>query len=621
MLYLHLFRQNGPPPAYKKQPLMPIRLYMAFAAILASLSTRAQQPTLTLHMDENSPAVSPGLYGLMTEEINFSYEGGLYGELIRNRSFKDSSHIPAFWSLVHDDGSNDSMSLDKKDGISEALPVSLRLDVLNREGRSGIANEGFWGIAVKPATTYQGSFYAKYTGTTTPNLTVSLESPDGKTTFATATVNAAQPEWRRYTFTLTTTAGITPTKDARFVITTRQPGSYWFSLVSLFPPTYKNRANGNRADIMQLLADMKPAFLRLPGGNYLEGNTFSNRFDWKKTIGPLEDRPGHLSPWHYRSTDGLGLLEYLEWCEDLKMEPLLAVFAGYVLDRDYLDSGHFLQPFVDDALDEIEYVMGDASTRWGAERARDGHPQPFPLHYIEIGNEDGFDASGSYGRRYAQFYDAIKGKYPKLHIISTVGGKDGLGSRFPAPEGRTEIVDEHYYRNASQMEENAGQYDHYDRGGPKVFVGEWATREGDPTTNFNAALGDAAWMTGMERNSDLVIMASYAPLFVNVSPGGMQWKSDLIGYDALHVFGSPSYYAQKLFSTHLGNKIIPLTTANMPTQLSRLTARETAEGRQPKSIDALFFSATLDSTKDILYLKVVNTQSTPQPLKIDLAGT
>src|SRR6185437_3453720 len=299
----------------------------------------------------------------------------------------------------------------------------------------------------------------------------------------------------------------------------------------------------------------------------------------------------------------------------------LAVFAGYVLDRDYLDAGHFLQPFVDDALDEIEYVMGDTTTRWGAERAREGHPQPFPLHYIEIGNEDGFDASGSYGRRYSQFYDAIKAKYPQLRIISTVGGKDGLGSRFPAPEGRTEIVDEHYYRTASQMEENAGQYDHYDRRGPKVFVGEWATREGDPTTNVNAALGDAAWMTGMERNSDLVIMASYAPLFVNVSPGGMQWKSDLIGYDALHVFGAPAYYAQKLFSTHLGNKIIPLTTANMPTQLSRLTARETAEGRQPKSIDALFFSATLDSTKDILYLKVVNTQSTPQPLKIDLAGT
>jgi alpha-L-arabinofuranosidase len=604
---------------------MPFRLYTFFLAFIV-LSSQAQQPTLTLHLDQNGPAVSPGLYGLMTEEINFSYEGGLYGELIRNRSFKDSSREAAFWSLLQDAGGKSSMSLDKTNGISEALPVSLHVDV---ENNTAIANQGFWGIAVKPATTYQGSFYAKYTGPSAanataagaaPSLTITLETPDGKTTFATATVSHLTAVWQRYTYTLTTNNDITPTANARFVIATRQPGNYWFSLVSLFPPTYKNRANGNRSDIMQLLAEMKPAFLRLPGGNYLEGVTFSNRFDWKKTVGTLEGRAGHLSPWHYRSTDGLGLLEYLDWCEDLNMEPLLAVFAGYVLNRDYLEAGPFLQPFVDDALDEIEYITGDANTKWGAERVKDGHPQPFPLHYIEIGNEDGFDASGSYGRRYAQFYDAIKAKYPQLHIISTVGGKDPLGARFPAPEGRTEIVDEHYYRTASQMEENAGQYDHYPRNGPKIFVGEWATREGDPTTNFNAALGDAAWMTGMERNADLVIMSSYAPLFVNVSPGGMQWKSDLIGYDALNAFGSPSYYAQKLFSTHLGNKIVPLTAENMPTQMSKLTARDSAAGLQPKSIDALFFSATVDSIKNILYLKVVNTQPTAQLLSINIAG-
>ena len=565
---------------------------------LCSLGIQAQQPTLTLHLDQNAPAVSPGLYGLMTEEINFSYEGGLYGELIRNRSFKDSSHKAAFWSLLQDADGKSTMSLDKKNGISEALPVSLHLDAQNA---SAIANEGFWGIPIRPATTYQGSFYAKCSDANNAGETITLESTDGKTTYASTTVTGINAQWQHYTFTLTTAANITPTANARFVIATRQPGNYWFSLVSLFPPTYKNRPNGNRSDIMQLLADMKPAFLRLPGGNYLEGNTFSARFDWKKTIGPLEQRPGHLSPWNYRSTDGLGLLEYLQWCEDLDMEPLLAVFAGYVLNRDYLEAGPFLQPFVDDALDEIEYVMGDVNTRWGAQRAHDGHPQPFSLHYIEIGNEDGFDASGSYGRRYAQFYDAIKAKYPQLHIISTVGGKDGLGGRFPAPEGKTEIVDEHYYRSAAQMEENAGQYDHYDRNGPKVFVGEWATREGFPTTNFNAALGDAAWMTGMERNSDLVIMSSYAPLFVNVNPGGMQWKSDLIGYDALNAFGSPSYYTQKLFSTHLGNKIVPLTTQNMPAH-------------------ALFFSATLDSAKNILYLKVVNIQSTSQPLSLVLTG-
>lgn len=601
---------------------MPNCLRLLLAAAITGLFTnlQAQQPAkLTLHLDQQGRNVSPGLYGLMTEEINFSYEGGLYGELIRNRTFKDSTHKAAFWSLVEAPGTDDSMSLDKTNGISEALPVSLRLDVKNANTNTGIANEGFWGIAIRPATTYRGSFYAKAAGIP-GQLTVTLESPDGKTIYATAEVAAPATQWQQYKYTLTTPAGITPTADARFVIRTHTPGSYWFSLVSLFPPTYKDRPNGNRPDIMKLLAAMKPSFLRLPGGNYLEGNTFSTRFEWKKTIGPLAQRPGHLSPWNYRSTDGLGLLEYLEWCEDLDMEPLLAVFAGYVLDRDYLDAGPFLKPFVDDALDEIEYVTGDVSTRWGAQRAKDGHPKPFPLHYIEIGNEDGFDRSGSYVRRYAQFYDAIKARYPQLHIISTVGGKDFLGARYPALEGKTEIVDEHYYRNASQMEENAGQYDHYDRSGPKIFVGEWATREGQPTPNSNAALGDAAWMTGMERNSDLVIMASYAPLFVNVDPGGMQWRSDLIGYDALHSYGSPSYYAQVLFSNHLGNKIIPLTTENIPTQLTKLNARDSAAGRRPKTIDAMFFSATLDSGKNILYLKIVNTTPMSQALTIDLAG-
>jgi len=590
---------------------------------ISSIQLRAQTgpARLTLHLDRQARNVSPGLYGLMTEEINFSYEGGLYGELIRNRTFKDSARHAAFWSLVQPAGNKDSISLDKKNGISEALPVSLRLDVKNAGTNTGIANQGFWGIAVRPATTYQGSFYVKYTGAANVHpLTVALQSSNGNITYATAEVAAPAAQWQQYKFKLTTAANITPTADAVFVITTHDPGSYWFSLVSLFPPTYKDRVNGNRSDIMKLLAAMKPAFLRLPGGNYLEGNTFSQRFNWEQTIGPLEQRPGHLSPWNYRSTDGLGLLEYLEWCEDLDMEPLLAVFAGYVLNRDHLDAGPFLQPFVDDALAEIEYVTGDVNTKWGAQRAKDGHPKPFPLHYIEIGNEDGFDMSGSYGRRYAQFYDAIKAKYPQLHIISTVGGKDFLGARFPAPEGKTEIVDEHYYRNASEMEENAAQYDSYDRNGPKIFVGEWATREGFPTTNFNSALGDAAWMTGMERNSDLVIMASYAPLFVNVNPGGMQWKSDLIGYDALNSFGSPSYYAQALFSNHLGNKIIPLTPENIPTQLTKLSARDSAAGRQPKTIHGMFFSATLDSQKNILYLKIVNALSTGQQLTVDLTG-
>ncbi len=438
--------------------------------------------------------------------------------------------------------------------------------------------------------------------------------------YASAQVTGIGSAWQRYTATLTTTAGVKPTADTRLVISTRGTGTYWFNLVSLFPPTYNNRPNGNRPDIMQLLAGMKPAFLRFPGGNYLEGDYFSTRFPWKKTLGGIEQRPGHPSCWGYRSSDGMGLLEYLEWCEDLKMEPLLAVFAGYTLKTDYFDAGPFLQPFVDEALEEIEYVTGDANTKWGAQRVKDGHPEPFKLSYVEIGNEDGFDRSGTYERRFTQFYDAIKAKYPQLQVISTVGGRDPLGSRFQVNARRPDAWDEHYYRNAAEMEEDAAHYDNYSRSGPKVFVGEWATREGFPTPNFNSALGDAAWMTGMERNSDLVVMSCYAPLFVNVNPGGMQWKSDLIGYDALSSYGSPSYYAQKMFSNYSGDKVIPITAGNIPMQQRKMYGKDSAAGRAPSQIPALFFVATRNTKAGTVYLKVVNAQPVAQDVKIDLQG-
>jgi len=580
----------------------------------------AQTPaSLVLQMDKQGTPVSPRLYGLMTEEINYSYDGGLYAELIRNRIFKDNPKNPDYWSVIRDEGSTDSLKLDTKQPINNALTTCLLLDVQQPGKRTGIANSGYWGIPVQPNTSYHGSFYAK-TDRIDKNLTVSIESNDGKTIYATARVSRVGNEWQRYTFTLVTGNTVQPSADTRFVIAATDAGKYWFNLVSLFPPTYNDRSNGNRPDIMQMLAAMKPAFLRFPGGNYLEGQMFSTRFAWKKTLGPLDQRPGHMGTWSYRSSDGMGLLEFLEWCEDLKMEPLLAVFAGYTLNRDYLDSGSLLQPFVDDALEEIEYVIGDASTKWGAKRAMDGHPKPFKLSYIEIGNEDGFDISGSYERRYLQFYDAIKAKYPFLKIISTVGGKDPLGQRVKAPVRSLEMLDEHYYRNAWEMEEDAGHYDNYDRNGPKIFVGEWATREGEPTPNFNSALGDAAWMTGMERNSDLVLMSCYAPLFVNVNPGGMQWKSDLIGYNALSVYGSPSYYAQQMFSNYIGNEVVPVAASNIPTRLRGLSKKDSAAGMEAKQIPVLFCVATRNTQTGTVYLKLVNAGGDIQPVKISLAG-
>jgi alpha-N-arabinofuranosidase len=368
------------------------------------------------------------------------------------------------------------------------------------------------------------------------------------------------------------------------------PGTVWLQLLSVFPPTYKDRANGNRKDLMEMLAAMHPAFLRFPGGNYLEGNTIPERFDWKKTVGPLVDRPGHMSPWRYRSSDGMGLLEFLEWCEDLKMQPVLAVYAGYSLQQQFVKPGPDLEPYVQDALDEIEYVTGDASTKWGAERVKNGHPAPFALNYVEIGNEDQFDRSKSYDGRYAQFYDAIKKKYPALTLIATTPVKGHV----------MDMVDDHYYKRAEEFFGDTHHYDKLDRNGPKIFVGEWATREGTPTPNMGAALGDAAWMTGMERNSDLILISSYAPLLVNVNPNGMQWQSDLIGYDANSSYGSPSYYAQVMFASYVGTE----------------TVASDLEGAG----DRLFYTVTRDAAKGIVYLKIVNASSKAQELKISLDG-
>ncbi|HVS97310.1 MAG TPA: alpha-L-arabinofuranosidase C-terminal domain-containing protein [Puia sp.] len=587
--------------------------------VLLLCGAGAQAQSVTLRLDEPGHAVPRGLYGLMTEEINYSYDGGLYGELIRNRSFKDNPLYPAHWASVAEGGARGKMALDRRNVINEALTVCLRLDVEATGKRVGIADSGYWGIPVRANTGYTASFYAK--ASNPGPLTVSIESNDGKTVYATARTPDVGRGWKQYRLMLHTAADVKPTADARFVIAAADTGTYWFNLVSLFPPTYHNTPNGNRPDVMQLLADMKPAFLRFPGGNYLEGDYFSTRFDWKKTIGALDQRPGHPSPWGYRSTDGMGLYEYLMWCEDLHMEPLLAVFAGYTLKGDHLEDPAFLKPFVEEALDEIEYVTGDPSTKWGAIRARDGHPAPFPLHYVEIGNEDGFDRSGSYEKRFDQFAAAIRSRYPQLKIISTVGGrKDWLSGQSNTPKGNPDLIDEHFYRNSLEMQDMATLYDTADRNGPKIFVGEWATREGSPTTNLHAALGDAAFLTGLERNSDLVIMACYAPLFVNVNPGGMQWRSDLIGYNALSSYGSPSYYVQKLFSEYPGDEVVPVEARDLPTQVKKPNARDSARGVPPKTIPAMFFSATRDTHAGMIYLKVVNATAVAQDVDLQLAG-
>jgi alpha-N-arabinofuranosidase len=564
------------------------------ASSMAQAPRALPQRQLTVDPGTVVTPVSPTLYGLMTEEINHSYDGGLYAELVQNPTFRSNWEGVLQWGLVRQGDSRANISIDKTSGPSKALPYSLKLDVqaASAHNEAGISNPGYWGIAMKPNTLYKGSFYAKVGDDTAGPLDVRIVSDHSGAVLGHATVALQGGDWSQYAYSFTTGA-MPVTSDNHLEVTAAKPGTVWLQLVSLMPPTFNNRPNGLRPDLMKRMADMHPNFVRLPGGNYLEGDRPEDWYNWKETIGPLVDRPGHQAPWTYWSTDGLGLLEFLEWTEDLKVEPVLAVYAGYALRGKYYAPGKELEPYVQAALDEVEYVTGDTSTKWGAQRAKDGHPAPFPLHYIEIGNEDFFDKSGSYDGRFAQFAQALRKKYPQYKLIATTKVKEKAGAE-------PDLIDDHYYKPPFEMMDFVKHYDDAPRTGPKVFVGEWATRSGSPTPNFGDALGDAAWMTSMERNSDLILIASYAPLLVNVSPGAMQWPTDLIGFNAETTYVSPSYYAQALFAAHLGDG----------------TAKSSLDGMG----DRFFYSATVSSKDHVLHLKLVNATDKDQPLSVELAG-
>ena len=582
----------------------------SFLLLIASLFIARGNPTLTIEAGQATGKASPILYGLMTEEISHSYDGGLYAELVHNRAFLDSRTEPVHWSVVAEKPSEASMALDPANPLNEQLKTSLKVQVASAtaDAPAGVANDGYWGIPLKPHTRYRASFYAKAAEGFSGPVRVALVGEDQRTVYAEAKSSKLGADWKRYEMTLKT-GEVQPTSGVRLLLSLDRPGTVWLDLVSLFPPTWNHRPNGLRPDIMQMLVDMKPAFLRLPGGNYLEGDTIETRFDWKKTIGPLAERPGHQGPWGYRSTDGLGLLEFLEWCEDMKAEPVLAVYAGYSLHGQHINPGADLEPFVRDALDEIEYVTGSKSTKWGARRAKDGHPRPFPLHYVEIGNEDWFDRSGSYDARFVQFSQAIHVKYPGLKCISTVGTEQPEEKRVHSIV--PDVLDEHYYRNADTvLKDSPTRFEKYSRSGPEIFVGEWAAHETTfppwdersrnlaRTPNMKAALADAAWMAAMERNSDLIKMQCYAPLFVNVNPGASQWRPNMLGYDAMRVFGSPSYYAFRTFSQDVGDEILKASFDSGPVQ----------------------YSVTKNSRTKSILIKLVNPEPTPQTIDIRLNG-
>jgi alpha-L-arabinofuranosidase len=518
------------------------------ATVAATLGLGIAMQAQTAHIDIDAAAqgvpISPVLYGIFFEEINHAGDGGLYAELVRNRSFEDAD-TPDAWTLL---GDGAKMAIDTANPLNPRNPRSLRWEIA---GSASLVNEGYWGIAVQRGKRYRFSMYARCDGQFRGALTVSLQSADGQV-YAQRTLRGFGKDWKPFSATLT--ANETDPK-ARLVLTASGNGTLWLDMVSLMPvDTFKRRPNGLRADLAQMLVALKPSFVRFPGGCFVEGDRMQNALRWRDTLGDVAERPARWCVWGYTSTQGLGLHEYLLMCKDLGAEPMLVVNCGMACQ--YRNGDHIplneLDEWIEDALAAIEYAIGPPTSKWGALRAKNGHPEPFPLRFVSIGNENW---GPLYEERYARFYDAIKARYPQIQLIATA----------PVKSRPIDILDEHYYSTPEWFILNANLYDRYDRNGPKIFVGEYAVTAKCGTGNLRAAIAEAAFMTGIERNADIVVMAAYAPLFVNVND--RTWNPDLIGFDSARCYGTPSYYVQQLFSRYRGTHVLP-TRVQSPNALT-----------------------------------------------------
>jgi alpha-L-arabinofuranosidase len=515
--------------------------------------------TISIQADQPGAVVSSNLFGIFFEEINFAGEGGLYAEMVRNRAFYTSTNAN-YWTFQTTGSAAGTMSVDPTQPLNTNIVNSLKLTMSSGTGSVGAANAGFWGMSFQAGATYYLNFYALASNNFTGSITAQLKNSSGSTVYAQTSFSGLTGSWQHFSASLVSSATDT---NAQLVLSISRPGTVWLDVVSLFPAnTYNNRTNGLRSDLAGMLSALHPSFLRFPGGNFIEGANITNAVRWKKTIGDISQRPGHMDDaWGYWSTDGFGYEEFLQFCEDMGMQPLYGINCGLALGYNGSTNntvpGSQLGPWVQDALDAIQYANGDTNTTWGALRAANGHPAPFNLQYMEIGNENG---GAYYSTNYALFYNAIKSNYPCMYLIASDWG--GIPSSAPV-----EIEDQHYYASAGTFDSYATMYDNYNRAGPKVFVGEYAVTSGYGIYgNLTSALGEAAFMTGMERNSDIVQMASYAPLFANLND--YQWLPDLIYYDSARgMFGTPSYYVQELFGQNRGDMVLPETvivTSNSP---------------------------------------------------------
>jgi alpha-L-arabinofuranosidase len=520
------------------------RSSLLLSASLIAATTLFAQPSITVQTDKPGHALSPTLWGLFFEEINHAGDGGLYAELIENRSFEDAEK-PEHWEIKADGEIQMEAAIDDSKPLNPYNRRSLRVAVKEAKGgRVTIANDGFWGISLKQGENYRLSVSSRGEGGFAGPVKVTLEGKTGAV-LAQGSVGQVTDAWKAQELVLTAT-GTDPA--ARLVLTVDRPGSVWLDMVSLFPEkTWKGRKNGLRADLAGMLDGLKPSFVRFPGGCWVEGHAMSTAYRWKETIGDISQRRNQRNLWQYYSTHGLGYLEYLIMCEDLGAEPLFVINCG--MSHSEVVPMDQMGPFVQDALDAIEYANGPVTSVWGGMRARHGHPAPFHLQFMEIGNENGGPA---YHERYALMYRAIKAKYPEMRFVANEWG--GVPTNAPV-----EIIDEHYYNTPEFFLQQADRYDSYDRKGPKIYVGEYAVTQNSGQGHLRAAIGEAAFMTGMERNSDVVIMASYAPLFVQVND--RRWNPDLINFDSARSYGLPSYYVQKLFSENRGDVVLPVTVS------------------------------------------------------------
>ncbi len=492
--------------------------------------------TITIQTDQPGHQVAPTLWGVFFEDINLSADGGVYPEQVRNRSFEDAEQ-PEFWTLANVGAGQSEMAIDTSRPLNPLNKQSLRVKLA---GAFTLENRGYYGMGITKGEDYTFKVAIRAEDFSGP-ITIKLLSSAGQE-LATGEIKADGNRWTYQSLDLT---AVESDAKARLQFSAAGQGTLFLDMISLLPKkTWKN--NGLRPDLAAAVDALKPSFYRFPGGCWVEGEDISRMYNWKKTIGNVDARTPLWNIWQYNATHGLGYHEYLQMAEDLGAEPLFCINVG-MSHKEVVPMDQMGQ-WVQDALDALEYANGPTNSFWGGLRAKNGHPTPFNMKYLEIGNENG---SQAYNDRWALFHHAIKAKYPNVQLIAN----DWQGNIPKTP--KPDIVDEHYYNTPEFFMQQAHRYDNYDRTGPKIFVGEYAVTRNTGKGNLRGAIGEAAFMTGLERNSDIVTMAAYAPLFCNANH--KRWPVNLINFDSTRWFGIPSYYVQKLFSEHRGDVTLPTT--------------------------------------------------------------